>query len=55
MDYLTFFASIIGSLVKLAWPAAAFGAIWLFRDKVADLLPLLKFKYKDFDVSFRFE
>jgi hypothetical protein len=55
MDWLTFFSSVIGSLVKIAWPAAVFGAVWIFRDKIEDLLPLLKLKYKDLDVSFRFD
>ena len=41
--------------MKLAWPAALFGAVWIFRDKIGELLPLLRFKYKDFDVSFRFK
>ena len=26
MDWLTFIASLTGSIVKLAWPVAAFGA-----------------------------
>jgi hypothetical protein len=47
-DYLTFFASIIGSLVKVAWPAAAFGAVWLFRDKVADLLAATQIQVQRF-------
>jgi hypothetical protein len=55
VDWLAFIASVIGSLVKLAWPAALFGAVWIFRDKIGELLPLLRFKYKDFDVSFRFK
>ena len=55
MDWLTFFSTVIGSLVKIAWPAAMFGAVWIFRNKIEDLLPLLKLKYKDLDVSFRFD
>jgi hypothetical protein len=55
MDYPTFFASVIGSLVKLAWPAALFGAVWIFRDKIEGLLPFIRLKYKDLDISFRFE
>lgn len=55
MDWLTFIATVVGSLVKIAWPAAAFGSVWIFRDKIETLLPLLKLKYKDFDVSFRLE
>jgi hypothetical protein len=55
MDCLTFIAAIVGSLVKIAWPAAVFGSVWIFRDKIQGLLPLLRLKYKDFDVSFRFD
>jgi hypothetical protein len=42
-------------LVSLAWPAAFVVAVWLFRDKLIELMPLLRFKYKDFDVSFRLD
>jgi Domain of unknown function (DUF4145) len=55
MDWLTFISAIVQSIVKLAWPAAIFGAVWIFRDRIEDLLPRLRLKYKDFDVSFRFE
>ncbi len=53
MNWLDFIASMFGSLVKLAWPAAAFGSVWVFRNRIEALLPNLKLKYKDFDVSFR--
>ncbi len=43
------------SLVSLAWPAALVACVWLFREKLNSLLPLLRMKYKDFDMSFRLE
>jgi hypothetical protein len=55
MDGYQFAASIIQSVVSLAWPAAIFGCAWLFREKLRELLPLLRFKYKDVEASFRLE
>lgn len=55
MDGYQFLSSIVSSLVSLAWPAAVFGSVYLFREKLKELLPLLRMKYKDFDVSFRLE
>ncbi len=55
MDGYQFLASIFQSLVSLAWPAAIFGCVYLFRERVRELLPLLRMKYKDLDVSFRLE
>jgi hypothetical protein len=55
MDGYQFTASIFQSLVSLAWPAALVACVWLFREKLSALLPLLRMKYKDFDVSFRLE
>ena len=43
------------SLVSLAWPAALVACMWMFRERLNALLPLLRMKYKDFDVSFRLE
>jgi hypothetical protein len=40
-------ASIIQSIVSLAWPAAIVAIVWLFRDKLVDLLPLLRVKHKE--------
>jgi Domain of unknown function (DUF4145) len=53
MDWLQFIASIFKSLVSLAWPAAVFGCVLLFRDKLAELLPLFQVKHKDWEASFR--
>ena len=55
MDGFQFIAALFHSLVSLAWPAAVFGSVWLFRDKLRALLPLLRMKYKEFDVSFRLD
>lgn len=55
MDVYQFIAAIFQSLVSLAWPAALIVCVWLFREKLNVLLPLLRMKYKDFDVSFRLE
>jgi len=55
MDWLQFISSIVQSIVSLAWPAAFVTAVWLFREKLTSLLPLLRFKYKDLDVSFRLD
>lgn len=55
MDGYQFTAAIVHSIVSLAWPLALVAAAWMFRDKITDLLPLLRFKYKDIDVSFRLD
>ena len=55
MDGYQFTAEIFRSIVSLAWPAAFIAAVWLFRQRLTALLPLLRLKYKDFDVSFRLD
>jgi hypothetical protein len=50
-----FIASIVQSIVSLAWPAAIFGAVLLFRVRLSELLPFLHVRYKDAEASFRFE
>jgi hypothetical protein len=52
MDDYQFISSVIGSL---AWPFFIFLTFLLFRQQIVQLLPLLKFKYKDLDVSFRLD
>jgi hypothetical protein len=52
MDGYQFLASVLQSLVSLAWPAALFACVWIFREKLNALLPMLRMKYKDFDLSF---
>ena len=46
-------AAIVTAMASLGWPLAVFGAIWLFRDKILELLPSLQLKYKDAEFSFR--
>lgn len=55
MDGYQLIASLFASLVSLAWPAAVVACVWLFREKLNVLLPLLRMKYKDFDISFRLD
>ena len=55
MTWLQFSADVIKSLTSLAWPAAFAFAVWLFREKLTELMPLLRFKYKEFDISFRLD
>ncbi|WP_407116170.1 DUF4145 domain-containing protein [Bradyrhizobium sp. LMG 9283] len=55
MDGYQFIAAIFQSLVSLAWPAAFVIAVALFRDRLSQLLPLLRLKHKDTEVSFRLE
>jgi hypothetical protein len=55
MGWLDFIASIVGSLVKVAWPAAVLGSVGIFRERIDALLPNLKLKYKDWDISFRLD
>jgi hypothetical protein len=55
MDGYQFIASLFSSLVALAWPAALVVCVWLFRERLTTLLPLLRMKYKDLDVSFRLD
>jgi len=55
MDGYQFIAAMFQSLVSLAWPVALITCVWLFREKLRSLLPLLRMKYKDFDVSFRLD
>lgn len=52
MDGFQFVASLFQSLVSLAWPAALVICVWLFREKIAELLPRMRAKYKDLEFSF---
>jgi len=46
-------AEIIKAIASLAWPAAFVTAVWLFREKLIELLPNLRVKHKDWEISFR--
>jgi hypothetical protein len=48
-------AAIVQSISSLAWPTALVAIVWLFRRRLEDLLPMLRAKYKDFEISFRLE
>jgi hypothetical protein len=49
------FQSLVSLLVSLAWPAAFVIAVALFRGRLSQLLPLLRLKHKDTEVSFRLD
>jgi uncharacterized iron-regulated membrane protein len=51
MGWLDFIASIFGSLVKLAWPAAVFGSVYLFRKRLEALLPRMRLEAARVKVS----
>ena len=53
MDGYQFSASLFQSLVSLAGPAALIVCVWLFRAQLAGLLPNLRVKHKDWEISFR--
>src|SRR2546423_948763 len=55
MDGYALSASIIQSLVSLAWPAAIVFAVLIFRERLGRLLPLLHVKHKDWEASFRLD
>src|SRR3569623_55393 len=49
MDFLTFLATIIGSL---AWPASLLVALFMLRGPIAELLPSLRrLRYKELEVD----
>ncbi|WP_369719563.1 DUF4145 domain-containing protein [Bradyrhizobium sp. LLZ17] len=55
MDGYQFMAAIFSSLVSLAWPAALVICVLLFRERLQTLLPFLKLKHKDTEISFRLD
>jgi hypothetical protein len=52
MNFWEFLASVIGSI---AWPTAIVVSVWMFREKLGELMPLLRLKYKDFEASFKLD
>jgi hypothetical protein len=46
-------AAIIQALTSLGWPIAFVTAAWIFKNDLKTLLPRLRLRYKDFDMSFR--
>ena len=55
MNGYQFIAAIFQSVVSLAWPAAVVICVLLFRERLRTLLPLLRLKHKDTEISFRLE
>jgi hypothetical protein len=53
MDWLTFIATMFGSLVKLGWPAAVLGSVWIFRERIEELISFMSVRYKEIAVSFQ--
>jgi hypothetical protein len=50
MDWLTFFSTIIGSII---WPVVIIILVIILKKPISDLIPLLKkLKYKDFEAEF---
>ncbi|MBC7150799.1 MAG: DUF4145 domain-containing protein [Rhizobium sp.] len=55
MTWLEFVASIVQSLVTIAWPAAVVLSVWMFRNEIRPLLPMFRLKHKDTEISFRLD
>ncbi len=55
MDWLQFSSTMFGHVVSLAWPIAFVIVFLLLREKVRELLPLLRLKAGDIEMSFRLE
>lgn len=53
MNGYQFVASIVQSIVALAWPLAVIVCVWLFRAQLAALLPSLRVKHRDWEIAFR--
>jgi hypothetical protein len=55
MNGYAFIASIFQSIVSLAWPVAIVIIVWMLRRRIEELLPNLRAKYKDFEISLRLD
>lgn len=55
MDAYELSASIVQSVASIAWPASVFASFFLFRRHLISLLPLLRLKHKDLEISFRLD
>lgn len=55
MNLYQFIALLVQSLVSLGWPIAFVVAFWLFHKEIRSMLPRMRFKYKDVDVTFRLD
>jgi len=45
-------AAVVQAFASLAWPAALVWIVWMFRERLGALLPLLRVKHKDWEASF---
>lgn len=52
MDGYQLFTALFSSLISLKWPVVVSWCVWLFRKPLTELLPFLRMRYKEFDVSF---
>ncbi|NSL22830.1 DUF4145 domain-containing protein [Agrobacterium tumefaciens] len=55
MTWLEFFASLFASLVSLAWPVAIVLSVWIFRAELKRILPQLRLKHNETEISFRLD
>jgi hypothetical protein len=55
MDAYQLVASIVQSVASTVWPVAIFGSVFLFRRHLIALLPLLRLKHRDLEISFRLD
>jgi Domain of unknown function (DUF4145) len=55
MNLYGLIASVVQSVASLAWPAAVVIAVWMFREKIGKLLPLIHVKHSNWEASFRLD
>ena len=55
MDSYEFWGAIAHDLASFAWPVAVLGIAIMLRRPLVALLPLLRFRYKDLEASFRLD
>jgi hypothetical protein len=48
-------AELVKAIAGLAWPIAFVIAVWMFRERLTELLPRLWVKHKDWEASFRLD
>jgi hypothetical protein len=53
MNGYSLIAAIFQAIASLGWPIAFVVVAWIFKKELKTLLPQLRLKYKDLDVSFR--
>lgn len=55
MSWLEFIATMFESLMSVAWPVAVVLSVWLFRREIGPLLPHMRLKHKETEISFRLD